>query len=389
MKSINVLLPMLFLLMIGCTGNKQSTNDLITVDVTTKYPYKELILQDFMDVEYIPLETTDEFLCTGYIQAIGENVIIARNRGTQDRIIFIFDRKGKALKTINRRGQGGEEYVSFVSITLDEEKGELFVNDTYSRKIIIYDLEGRFKRKLSIEDDFLLGKIYNFNQDYLICYNEFRESSMRPFSGRNFCLISKQDGSVKDIQIPYKEKKTIAIKGYDETSNQYYAYMIQTFYPIMPHNDGFILTECSTDTLFQYLPDHSMEPFIVRKPSIQSDQSETFLILSLLTDRYYFMETVKKKHNDFHTENLLYDKQEKSLFKYQVYNSDYTYNKEVYLKSGPLNNEILSFQYLEAADLVRDYKRGRLKGKLKEIASKLKEDDNPVIMLIKHKNRSL
>ena len=36
-------------------------------------------------------------------------------------------------------------------------------------------------------------------------------------------------------------------------------------------------------------------------------------------------------------------------------------------------------------DLVKDYKRGRLKGKLKEIAEKLKEDDNPVIMLIKRK----
>jgi hypothetical protein len=40
---------------------------------------------------------------------------------------------------------------------------------------------------------------------------------------------------------------------------------------------------------------------------------------------------------------------------------------------------------LEAVDLVKDYKRGRLKGKLKEIAEKLKEDDNPVIMLIKRK----
>ena len=43
----------------GCGGNKQSEDDLITVDVTAQYPKKELILQDFMDVEYIPLETTD------------------------------------------------------------------------------------------------------------------------------------------------------------------------------------------------------------------------------------------------------------------------------------------------------------------------------------------
>lgn len=377
-----LLLLFLFVLT-GCSNIHQG--DIVIIDVMANCPTKRLILQDFMEVEYIPLETTDEFLCTGYVQAVGKDVIIARNRGTQDRKIFIFDRKGKALKIINRRGQGGEEYVSFTSIVLDEEKSELFVNDTYSRKIIVYDLEGRFKRKISIKDDILLGKILNFDQDHLICYNEFRESSMRPFSGRNFFLISKQDGSVEDIPVLHTDEKIIAIKGYDETSNQYYAYMIQTFYPIIPYNNGFILTECSSDTLFQYLPDHSMKPFIVRKPSIQSDQSDVFLIPSLLTDRYYFMETVDKKHNDYHTKNLLYDKQERSIFKYEVFNCDYTYDKEVFLKSGPLNSEILSFQYLEAVDLVRDYKRGKLKGKLKEIASKLNEDDNPVIMLIKHK----
>ena len=43
--------------------DKQSTNELITVDVTKNYPEKELTLQDFMDMEYIPLgETNDEFV---------------------------------------------------------------------------------------------------------------------------------------------------------------------------------------------------------------------------------------------------------------------------------------------------------------------------------------
>lgn len=60
----------------------------------------------------------------------------------------------------------------------------------------------------------------------------------------------------------------------------------------------------------------------------------------------------------------------------------------VYLNSRrPINGEIPSWQHLEAADLIQDYERDRLKGKLKEIASKLKEDSNPVIMLIKQKQK--
>ena len=51
----------------------------------------------------------------------------------------------------------------------------------------------------------------------------------------------------------------------------------------------------------------------------------------------------------------------------------------------PLNDEIASWQILEAYQLVEDYEKGKLKGKLKEIASKLDKEDNPVIMLIKYK----
>lgn len=62
---IHSILFIILLLMAGCGGNEQTADNFITVDVTASYPLKELILQDFVDVEYIPLETTDEFLCQG------------------------------------------------------------------------------------------------------------------------------------------------------------------------------------------------------------------------------------------------------------------------------------------------------------------------------------
>ena len=72
MKQINAILVLALLMVLaGCGGNKQSNNDLITVDVSKNYPKKELILQDFMDVEYIALETTDEFLTQGLVVDAG------------------------------------------------------------------------------------------------------------------------------------------------------------------------------------------------------------------------------------------------------------------------------------------------------------------------------
>lgn len=93
--------------MVGCgTSSTQEKEDLIVVDVSKDYPKKELILQDLFDVEYIPLETTDEFVTLGWLQAIGKDVMIIRNMFAADGDIFIYDRKGKAIRHINRKGQG-------------------------------------------------------------------------------------------------------------------------------------------------------------------------------------------------------------------------------------------------------------------------------------------
>lgn len=89
---------------------------------------KELVLQDFMDVEYIPLETNDEFINRACVQAVGEKYIIVTNF-YDDGNIFVYGRNGKAIRKINRKGQGGEEYVSMRSVSLDEENEEIFVND--------------------------------------------------------------------------------------------------------------------------------------------------------------------------------------------------------------------------------------------------------------------
>jgi hypothetical protein len=54
----------------------------------------------------------------------------------------------------------------------------------------------------------------------------------------------------------------------------------------------------------------------------------------------------------------------------------------------PVDHEIESWQTIDAHNLVESYAKGQLKGSLKEIAADLKEEDNPVIMLIKHKNNN-
>ena len=384
MKSTAFIRTIIILTVAVCSGcSRTGTQDdaLITVDVTANYPHKKLVLQDFMDVEYIPLETTDEFLCRGSVWGVGKDIIVVTNFGDTNGDIFLFNRKGKGLRKINHKGGGNEEYSGFARIALDEENGEIYVNDQHGKKIFVYDLEGNFKRRLLVNENYSLFEMYNFDRDHLICHDDFVNNT-----GQAFMLISKQDGSTtKEFQIPFKEKKSIIIRvDHESISGMYYRYNPRTMHPVMPYFNDYILTEYASDTLYRCSPDHPMKPFIVRTPSIQSTNPEKYILMSMLTDQYYFMEAVEKTI-EFSATDLVYDKQEKAFFRYKVYNADYEYEKEAFLKSRPLNSQIPSCQYLEADELVRDYERGRLKGQLKEVAAKLDPEDNPVIMLIKHK----
>jgi hypothetical protein len=372
--------------MAGCRENKQPADDFIIVDVTANYPKKELILQDFMEVEYIPLETTDDFVTQGVVLDIGKNRIVVRNH-PGDGDIFIFDRNGKALKKINRKGQGAEEYTVYMKIALDEDRAELFVNDRPRNRIVVYDPDGNFKRVFKQDDRINFTYLCNFDRENLIGYN----SGNGMEDAVSFTVISKQDGSLaEEFRIPLKEKITTEVEF--EMNNATYYTSPGTYNPILPYFNNRILTDHSSDTVYSYRPGYTISPIIIRTPPIQSTNPVVFLFPSLFTDRYYFMDAVKKevdtsKDEWFPTTNLMYDKQEKAFFRYTVYNDDYTDKRPVKIDtSAPvMHEEVVSWLPLETPQLMEDYEKGKLKGKLKEIAATLNEESNPVIMLIKHK----
>ena len=384
MKRINtIIVVILSVLLAGCEGIKQSNDDLIIVDVSKSYPEKELILQDFMDVEYIALETTDEFLTQGLVQDVGKEYLLVKNR-INDGDIFIFDRKtGKGLRKINRQGQGPEEYVRINGIILDEVNGEILVK-SLSNKILVYDLYGKFKRLLNLSQE--VADIFDYDKDNLICYDMADYYNKGEDRSKSYhVIISKQDGSItREIFIPFKTINTPIVRDGDGVA-------AGSFPQIRPSHGKWILMDTSSDTLYNYAPDGTLSPYVVRTPSTHTMETEIFLNMGIITDRYYFMETVKNVFNfekgiGFNTDGLMYDKEENAIFQFVVYNDDYVEKRTVAMTARPINREIEDATTLDAYRLVESYKRGQLKdGKLKEFASIMDEEDNPVIMLKKYK----
>jgi len=393
-QATSMFIIILLIVVAGCRG-KQSTDEFITVDVTKSYPKKELILQDFMDVEYVPLESTDSFLTQGRVLDISKKYIVVKNRWN-DGDIFIFDRTtGKGLKKINRRGEGPEEYRDISEIIIDDDMDEMYVqNLAGSGRIIVYDLNGKFRRSFVHKQGLQYAFLHNFDRENLICYNytsSVRTSMYQP----TFLLLSKRDGSItKEIQIPYE--KTIST-GINVRVGDLGLILSADRFTITGYFDNWALSIPSSDTIYRYQPDHTITPLIIRTPSIQSmAEPKVFLFTWILTDRYYLMEAVKKEYDlaakKMSSTDLLYDRQKNALFEYKIYNNDYADKKLISLTSpntttSPrlLNGEVSTWQVLEAYELVEAYQKGELKGKLKEIAAGLEAEDNPVIMLVKHK----
>ena len=368
---------LLMLVFSCCQENKVKENGLITVDVTKKFPNKDLSLQDFVDIEYIPLETNNEFLCGG------SKYLIAKNRNS-DGNIYVFDRKGKGISTFNRKGNSGEEYLYLGNVLLDEEKEEIFISSV--KKILVYDLYGNFRRSFPYKKGVeYYYQLTNYDKEHIICWDGSGESNPKAVESPSFYILSKSDGSIiKEINVPLnKRTSTLIILSRDEKTHMTYS-LANTPNPIHKFRDRILLNEPSSDTIYRYSDEKGLIPYMCRIPSIHSMNPEIFLYTDIITDKYDFMRTYEKARNG-EEKDLVYDKQQKTVYHCTLHNKDYKYQKYLRLKGKNINDEIASVESLDAFDLVNAYKKGYLQGELKEIASKMTEEDNAVIMLMKHK----
>ena len=383
-------------LLFGCGDGKQKESDgLITVDVSKSYPKKELILQDLFDIEYVPLETTDEMLTEGHIQYIGDNYMIFKNLGRMAGEIFIFDRQGKAVRKINRLGQSGEEYLNILGVDYDEQADELFVNSHYSDKVFVYDSEGNYKRSFDYLDGTLYAPIKILDEERLIAYDDYFEYDKVPEKRDCYLILSREDGRLLEkIHIPYEEKKSLIIMRRDLNGKLTGNWGIRnTLMP--PYQDGWLLIEPSADTIYTYSASRGLMPLIVRTPPVNEMDPEVFLFPTIFTDRYVFMQAVERSFNfgvdkDVPRTNLIYDKTEQTAYEGEVINRDFEgtpvnlwFAHRVIMEFN--DDEIAFATRLEAPDLVEALNDGKLRGPLKEIASRLDEEDNPVLMIAKYK----
>jgi len=354
------------------------------INLDQDFPNKRIRLQDIADVKYIKLQSSNDVLLDNTASFhISDSCIIACN-SVHD--FLVFDTAGNIKTHFNHTGGGGEEYSSYVfGWIYDDRKNELFVLDRW-KKILVYSNSGKFKRKLVFQPNYKVDVIFNYDENTLLAHrqNNLEKKQDRTRDGYDYVFLSKHDGTiVSTVNIRQPNSMPLIKKE------------IVVFIPskcIVKDGQDYIITDHALDTVYQILNNKQLIPFLIREPSVFKTSPSIFLDVFMKTDRYvFFLKTIfdndsAKPRGLIDIKDLVLDMKTNEVTSLKFYNADFP--KRNLENQSLVPNEIgknMGARTFEAFELIEAYKKGELNGPLKEIASTLNEDDNPVLMILRFK----
>ena len=217
-----------------------------------------LHLSDIADsLSYIKL-ATDTSNLIGVIDKIiplKDRILIVDKDITQT--IYIFDKSGKFIRKINKKGRGPGEYLSLNDVAVDVSNKRLIVHDDMAQKISIFTYKGEFIEKIRL--DFITTSIAYLGNNRLACYCDY-------INNPNYSIRSKSPNLILfDLQTRKTQSKlffnsTINRLGITGLINNLSStYSNDTVHLIMPLNDT-VYSICNNKVQPEYYVDLGVTP---------------------------------------------------------------------------------------------------------------------------------
>ena len=346
----------------------------------TEYSIKEYRLEDIADISYIPLETPEG-------KVLG-NVRLVNRFLTEDDIflgdgqIFRFDKTGRFLNTIGKIGRGPGEYTFLHNFCLDENKRQVYILAGFERKMIVCDYDGNFIREFRINNmssPLLFDSLSLLVRKSVEPYNDIF-LSISPFQ-----RVSLKDGHVLDTFVAARKENPI-LPGTKS--------VFSTFKDILRFRDDFVLTYYTEDTIFTLSKEGNLSPRYIKEPSNEFlGTSRWFYEFCLETDYFACFKLFRMKtEKEAESKYLMVNKDTREVCRPTFSVANYFDNSgrnRVGLYLYDVGYPNVTVMTIDAYILIECFKQGELDGELKEIASGLTEDSNPVLMMIKFKDKPL
>jgi len=333
---------------------------------------KEIMLNELAsDIRYVPLETTDDCLMNNefYImQYTGEDIITSG--------IFHFDKNGKFLNKIGSKGQGPEEYLQGLFAFGDWKNKLLYVQNWTT--LTCYGFDGTFVR--SIPTQLNMGAAGLFDENHILYSNDiYYADKANPIQ---LYMVDSQNGkTVSKWRGHLEENKKY---GMILTSRDFmYNYDNSLFYKPALENVIFkILSPKKRQLVYKF--DCSGKDIDVSADEV--DPKKRFQFLSV----YWAKETAQYLFVNYGMKNIsrlgIYDK-EKKTFTNVTIKDNLAGGYDIHPAWTSDDNHLLMVYY--AGGLLQDkekrYSTGLLperKKELDELLKNIKEDDNPVVILV-------
>ena len=369
----------------ACTSQPQSTTGIPVVDFEKEYPQKDLLVSENADVEYVRLETTDEVLLdglAGLYLSVTDRYIVTNN--SKEGRIFVFNRQGKHLYNFMRKGNSGEEFMYAKKVRVDDKAEEIFVLDARN-KVLVYTLDGKFKRVLDLPKDMRADDLWNYDDEWLLSYDNYNlDREGLTCAEQPFFLISKKDGQVKRIGVNAKDR--IGPRIYFEKNGQRGVMAVSMNY-IYKNGDEFVLSELGNDTVFM-LKNGEISPLLVRTPGSKDKDVRSMMSAPLKLGDYIEVveapKELKMESGKIETKSVYLNLKTGECFDLNL-KDDVNFVEPSAVRSSEYveapKNHILSMPNTDR--LFQWKEEGRLKGKLAEMVDEMKEDDNPILIIYK------
>ena len=366
---------------------------LAVIDLQQKYPQKIITLQDIANVEYIVLESHNEALISAPYTVVTDSMIITYSP-LEDNVIF-FQRNGKFSHSFNRKGQSGKEYTGISDMRVNVATKEIYINDNLKRCVQVYTYNGEYIRTLKLKstphNGYLMGTIYNCDEEHILAEDWWNVDELKeqPTNHQPYYRISTSDDSISRLPLFIEKRIRDGFKWYDEKSDTFGS-MGVGLSPVAYINDELIIADFGLDTVYSY-KENLLTPIAVRKNRMKSEDVPIVAGIEAITDKYYLWYACEKdiKKTIWPDWTYLQDRRTGKCIQTKLVDKNIT-DKKHRFRSRPSANYYTVpkhhiMQYYPAYVLIELLEEGKLQGELKEIASKLNVEDNPVIMLAKFK----
>jgi hypothetical protein len=386
------------------------------------------------DIKYVALETTDSSLIGMGAKVItGNDRIYVRSRNSTFYDFKVFDLNGKYLFTFNRTGRGPEEYSAMSQIEIDPVTGGFMVfdmmplitnNSLSSWFFKMYDKNGNYLKNIDVPqiNDGRLEFVRRLNENLFV--SSVGSSSKEPLKihGAAFDSLSNIVYEIPLAAIPEYATKESYVEsiGIGRTTSEGKRY--STYPPsIRPFKNIIRFVNIYNDTIFtldqslNYFPSfvinyenyantsldrsgitHIKGKHITLDP-LSYVESNRFIVMNFIMRDYAhepYDEYIQGKNRVVTVPRTncygIYDKQT-GFFNLmnQPVKGKLGFREDI--KNGPpfipahISKDDLASALFSAVQIIEHAEVYDVKGELKEIVSKLKDTDNPVVAIAKFK----